>query len=385
MVPNQKVTVLDAQAIAWGAAGRNSGFMIDLPHDVSADSYSGGLEKDLKEIRMYRRAIDFAADAVEDYGLQAHFNPCGKYHGAVDKAGLDHLDEYSRQLDRLGEPYSRLDRKQLAEVTGTDFYAGGIHAPGTVMTQPAGYIRGLADGLANNSNVSIYEHSPVVRIDKGTIHRVVTPEGEVSAAKVLLCVNGHAQSFGYYTRRLMHIYTFASMTRKLTENEMTLLGGSKEWGLIPANPQGSTVRRYRDRLLIRNTFTYNPSMETSKEQIEHLGRRHDKSFINRFGKKLSNVSMEYRWGGQLCLSLNSVQGFGLLEPGIYSAVCQKGLGVGVGTYAGMAIVDLALGLDNDTVRDLGSEQPQKLYPEPLMTIGAKSVLWWKHFRAGLEL
>ena len=42
-VPDAKVVVLEASEIALGPSGRNSGFMIDLPHDVQSDDYGSGL------------------------------------------------------------------------------------------------------------------------------------------------------------------------------------------------------------------------------------------------------------------------------------------------------------------------------------------------------
>ena len=35
------IVVLDGLRIAEGSAGRNSGFMIDLPHDLASDDYAG--------------------------------------------------------------------------------------------------------------------------------------------------------------------------------------------------------------------------------------------------------------------------------------------------------------------------------------------------------
>src|SRR5215471_6453625 len=57
LVPGERIVVLEAQRIGWGAAGRNSGFMIDLPHELASESYAGGLQKDLKQIRMNRAGI----------------------------------------------------------------------------------------------------------------------------------------------------------------------------------------------------------------------------------------------------------------------------------------------------------------------------------------
>ncbi|WP_428688491.1 FAD-dependent oxidoreductase, partial [Roseibium sp.] len=36
-----KITVLEADRIAEGSSGRNSGFMIDLPHELTSENYAG--------------------------------------------------------------------------------------------------------------------------------------------------------------------------------------------------------------------------------------------------------------------------------------------------------------------------------------------------------
>ena len=39
--PSLKIAVLEASRLAEGASGRNSGFMIDLPHELTSDDYAG--------------------------------------------------------------------------------------------------------------------------------------------------------------------------------------------------------------------------------------------------------------------------------------------------------------------------------------------------------
>ena len=381
--PGERIAVIDAQRVAWGAAGRNSGFMIDLPHELKSESYAGGLEEDRRQIRMNRAAIAFAREAVEDFGLQDSFDACGKLHGAADEHGLKALRRFEAHLDALGEPYSRLDAAELKRITGTGYYAGGIHTPGAVMIQPAGYIRGLAQGLEDK--VTIFENSPALEIEGGNAPRVVTPKGSLRARALILTVNGHIESFGLFRRKLMHVYTFASMTRVLTEAERRALGGEGAWGLIPADPMGTTLRRIREgRIVVRNSFTYNPDMRTSRAQIERIGRAHDRSFRARF-PMLGDVDMAYRWGGQLCLSLNSVPVFGEIETGIYAACCQNGLGTVKGTLAGKLIAELACGSKDPMVAEMQAYAPPRtLYPEPFMTLGARAKLRWAQHRAGRD-
>lgn len=382
--PGERIIVLDAQRVGWGSAGRNSGFMIDLPHELNSGTYAGDKERDLRNIALNRAAIDFARDVVEEFGLEDFFSPTGKHHGAAGPTGLRSLEAFARHLDALGEAYESLSAQAMQELTGTTYYVGGLHTPGAAIIQPAGYVRGLCCALSDK--VEIYENAPVSRIETGRVHTVETLKGRARAPHIILSVNGHAESFGFYRRRLMHIYTFASMTRVLDRCERSQLGGTPEWALIPADPMGTTVRRIREgRIVIRNTFTYNPDMQTSPRQVAAMGRRHEHSFHARF-PKLRKVEMEYVWGGHLCLSINSVPGFGEIDERVYVAVCQNGLGTVKGTLAGMLIAELAAGVENPMIDELlACDPPRRLYPEPLMTLGARAHLWWAHQRAGKDL
>ncbi|MBX2868908.1 MAG: FAD-binding oxidoreductase [Acidiferrobacterales bacterium] len=388
LVAGTKIAVVDAQRIGWGAAGRNSGFMIDLPHDLQSADYGADAQKDITQIKLNRAAIAFAAQTVKEYQLQKWWDPAGKINGATDGAGMAALESYASHLSNLNEAHSFLSAEAMQQVTGTDYYAGGLHTPGCVQIQPAAYIRGLAAGLRNSkrNEIQIYENSPVIKIQPGTGPVIETADGRIQGGKIILTVNGHLASFGFYQKQLMHLFTFASMTRPLSATEQKKLGGQPCWGITPAHPMGTTVRKTAEgRIVVRNTFTFNPNMKTTDMQVHKLGVRHDKSFYNRF-PMLSGVKMDYRWGGHLCLSRNSVPVFGELEKNLFVSCCQNGLGVAHGTLGGMLIARLAAERPCDMVNImLESEEPSRLPPDPFLTIGAKARLWWSQSRAGKDL
>jgi hypothetical protein len=57
-----------------------------------------------------------------------------------------------------------------------------------------------------------------------------------------------------------------------------------------------------------------------------------------------------------------------------------------GTLYGKLIADLAVGSGDPMIEAaLTDPKPERLYPEPLMTWGAKAKLWWMQKRAGREL
>ena len=87
----------------------------------------------------------------------------------------------------------------------------------------------------------------------------------------------------------------------------------------------------------------------------------------------------------MCLSWNSVPVFGEIEPGLFAAVCQNGLGASKGILSGMLAAEYAAGVDNPYLADyLAADPPSRLPPEPLATIGATVYLNWKEWRAGRE-
>ena len=387
------ITLIEAGRIGEGPAGRNSGFMIDLPHELSGDGYAGSADGDRLQITLNRHAQDFARAASVEFEMPAEaVDPIGRVNGAVNASGEAHNTAYADQLDLLGERYTRLTASEMKELTGSDFYSSGLFMPGAVLLQPALYVREMAAGLTGKQThpVAIHETSPATGYEKqADSWLVTTPKARIAAKRVIMAVNGHAESFGFFRQRLMHVFTYASMTEGLNPSQMRALGGMPAWGITPADPMGSTVRRHHGeggaRIIIRNRWTYDPSMEVSERRVEAFRRDHERAFRRRF-PMLNDVGMSHSWGGRLCLSRNSVPAFGEMESGFFSACCQNGLGTAKGTLAGIGAVELATRSNSPIVQDMLSyDAPQKLPPAPIAKLGATLVLKWREWKAGAEI
>jgi glycine/D-amino acid oxidase-like deaminating enzyme len=388
--PGQRIVVVDAREIAQGPAGRNSGFMIDLPHNLASGEYSpGDAAQSKQEITHNRFAIAFAASAAAEYGMaQSTFDACGKTNAAATARGQKLNADFGHSLGRMGEPFELLDAKAMREMTGTSYYVSGLHTPGAVMIQPAAYIRTFAAAL--QPVAEIYENSPVVGLKReDRLWAARTPYGTVKAPKAILAVNGHIEDFGHFGGRLMHLFTYASMTRALRPG-MDGYGrtGVAAWGLLPADPMGATVRKIghadEERIVIRTRFTYDPSLQVSEARVAGIAAEQRRSFDARF-PHLKGLAFEFSWAGRICLSLNHVPAFGEIEEDLFSACCENGLGTVKSTLAGILAADLATGTRSTILDEFQAQPaPKRLPPAPIASLGINSVIRWQELRAGRE-
>ena len=160
LCPTDQIIVLDAMRIGDGPAGRNSGFMIDLPHDLASDDYGGALQADIDQTKDNRMAISFAADMARDFGLSKEaFDQCGKINAAATDKGERHNVSYAKHLAAMGESYKTLNAAEMQDMTGISYYQSGLFTPGAAMIQPAMFVRGTAQGLSSN-RVQLTKISP---------------------------------------------------------------------------------------------------------------------------------------------------------------------------------------------------------------------------------
>jgi len=388
--PDARIALLDAGCVAEGAAGRNSGFMIDLPHELQSDDYAGAASgSDQVMTALNRSAIRFGRDAVDEYAINpAYFDPAGKVNGAATAASDAQNVSYAKHLQNLNEPYEMLDAQAMRDLTGSSYYRSGLYTPGTVILQPAGYVRGLAAGL--RPDIALYEQSPVDSITKTGPDWNITSRGyTLTAGQVILANNGHLESFGIQRGHLMHVILFAAMTQELAPEALAALGGAPRWGITPSDPMGTTMRRIDtalggNRIVTRTCAEFRPSMRASGSGFARATRRMRENFDARF-PGLKSVAMEYVWAGHLCLSLNSVSVVGEIEDGLFAACCQNGLGTARGTLTGIAAAELASGATSPISNYFAAEDaPRKLPPPPFASIGANAVLRGKEHKARAE-
>lgn len=378
--PQWRVLLLDAQQAGFGASGRNSGFLVDVGHYRP----KLGVEGNRRLVRLARAGIDELRGLVAAGGIDCAWTERGRLHAAAGDVGQRSLEVFCTGLIAMGEPYEQLDTASVAAETGGTGWRAAVRTPGTVMVQPAALARGLATTLP--AGVDLREDSPVTAIDRGPQISVTTRDGTVRSPRLVLATNGFTPAVGFLRSRLFPLLTFASLTRPLTADEQAGLGGAPEWGLVPEEPFGSTVRRTRDqRILIRNTVIYSDKLGADDTRLARARKSHLRTLRLRF-PRLEAVDVEYTWGGIVGVSLNEAQFFGQIEDGIWAAAGYNGVGVAIATASGSLLADLIVGADSTLLSDMRAlPAPAWIPPEPLLGIGVRFETARRQRRAWEEL
>lgn len=381
--PGDKIVLVEAQEAGEGASGRNSGFAIDLPHNVGSSMEE--LEASHKYMRLARAAVDHLEEMAETHSIDCDWGRRGKYHAAVSEKGTrEILEPFAKELEALDEPYRWVEQADLRSELGSPHFRAAVYTPGCVLMNPAALTRGLCDSLPGN--VTVHEQTPVTAVDYRNGVQLTTPGGSVYAPKMIIAVNGFAEQFGFYKSRLLVFAAHASLTRPLTPEERETLGGVEDWGLTPANAfAGITMRRTRDhRILIRQDIYFKPDFRETDAKRAAVRATHQRLFRERF-PMLPDVTVEHTWMGFLCLSRNGAPGFGRVAPNVYAAVCQNAVGVTKGTIGGRLAADMACDVDNPMIADMESlGEPDKLPPRPFLDIGVRAKFTWELWRARAE-
>ncbi|MCQ9615508.1 FAD-binding oxidoreductase [Paenalcaligenes niemegkensis] len=377
--PEKQVLLLEATTLGEGSSARNSGFLISLPHNTKIGGHHSPRETALKQIRVYNSGLSWLHDIVIRNGIDCGWAAVGKYHGAATEKGKESLQSMLAQYQDWGISCRALTQEELVHNIGTRYYHYALQTQNNVFVQPAALVRGLADTLPEN--VVLAENSPVQEVEEQGGHfSLHVNNAHIRTSKLLLTNNGFAKKLGYLKDRLITIYTYAGFTAQLTETEQQWFGHDEQWGLIPANRLGSTLRKTKEgRFMVRSAYSYeHPQADASvKAMLLDCYRRRYPS--------VAKHELEYVWGGATALTRNGASYFGELKPNLYTSVGCNGAGVLKGSIYGKLLAELVMGQTSPELEDvLTLDKPTWLPPEPLRGIAVLGAIELQKRRAGAE-
>jgi len=376
--PNSRVLLVDAATIGEGSSGRNSGFLINLPHNTGMSGHGSPAAIAKKQIALYNGGLKWLKSLIDEHQIDCGWNPIGKYHAAATTEGEKALRESLPHYREWEVGFRELSADDLAQRLGTRYYRYGYHNENNVFVQPAALVAGLADSLPGN--VHLWENEPVLAIEKGTPHRVMTRTQQFTTPRVIIANNGFASRLGFARDRVFTIYTYAGLTPQLDTQALDAHGSDQEWGVIPAKRLGTTLRKvHSGRFMVRSGYSYN--RELPMQDVRGLL---ELCYRNRY-PQLKSHALEHVWGGVTALTRNGALYFGRVDDGIFISIGCNGAGMLKGTVFGKLLGEMACGHQSTQLADaLGFQRPNWLPPEPLRRLAVVSAIRYQRHLAGSE-
>ncbi len=162
--PSVSVALIEAEEIAFGASGRNSGWV--MPHlgiggDMLRQIYG---EQRAREAHEYAtRACAYVEEIVSAHRLDSDFRRHGAIRVAIGPQWVGALEAEMESLRRtgFGDTHEWLDRDEVRREVNGPWFEAGIAERTTAFLQPVKHARELKR-LAIASGVAVYERTPVI-------------------------------------------------------------------------------------------------------------------------------------------------------------------------------------------------------------------------------
>ncbi|MCJ7774522.1 MAG: FAD-binding oxidoreductase, partial [Desulfobacterales bacterium] len=192
--------------------------------------------------------------------------------------------------------------------------------------------------------VKFFEKTPVLEITSKPNFKIKTPEGTLSAEKVVFATNAYSHLFSGLNRKQVPAFTYMIATEPLTDKQVEPIGWKGLEGLEDARNLVHYYRLTPDKRLVMGGgpvgLTWANSLDADSD--EHAWN-HLEKHIQFLFPSLSGVKITHRWGGPFSVTVNLTPSLGYLgnKRAVYSLGCI-GHGVSLSHLNACALRDLLL-------------------------------------------
>lgn len=318
----KKVVVLEGVKIGFGASGRNGGQIINgysRDYDTIKSRYGETTAKAL--LNMSFEGGDIIRERVAKYDIKCDLKK-GSFFAAFTDAQMKFL-ERRREVWAMGghDETEMFDKDRTRnEASDTSLYIGGMLDKRGGHIHPLNLVLGQATALESLGG-KIYEHSRVIRIEKGAKPVAHTEHGKVTADILVVCGNAYiGDAVPELPPRFMSVSSQIVTTEVLGE-ELTNKMMPSGYCLEDCNYLLDYYRITGDKRLLFGGGVVYTGAEPDDVERRLLPHIH-KTFPYLKGKKI-----EFAWSGNFALTLTRMPHIGRLSDTVYFIHGDSGHGV----------------------------------------------------------
>lgn len=375
--PDTDVVLVERDVCGSGASGRNGGFALSLWHHFLLLERLCGTAEALWIARASADAVTEIGEVCERSDIDVGYRRHGWVWTASNKTQVGAWLDTVEALERNGlDLFERLTPDEVAERTGTTRNVAGVFEQGVASVQPAAVARALRQ-LALDCGVRIYEHSPMVELERSATPVVRTAGGRVNAGRVVIAMNAWSGALRELRGRFLTLGGDVLITEPIPE-QLGRIG--IERGLLISDSR-LLVHYYHVTPDGRLAFgkaggTFRPGNGVG-DKFEGRSRREAwlRSSLLSFYPQLATAPIAATWSGPVDRSMDGLPFFTRLgRPDIVVGLGYSGNGVGPSVLGGKILASLALDRrDEWSSCGLVRQPPGGVPPEPIRYIGGMLV------------
>ncbi|MGO4572879.1 NAD(P)/FAD-dependent oxidoreductase [Microvirga sp. 2TAF3] len=330
----RSVVLLEAQRIAWGASGRNGGF-------VSA-GYATGLSNIERRVgpdqarELYRLSME-GVEIVRGHIADLKIAEAQPVSGIVKAVRYDTRGAMRSSRDKqereFGMRLRYLPREEVTAMFASPKYREGVLDEGAFHFHPLNYGRALARE-AVRLGAAIFENSAVVSVDlEGARKRVKTRDAEIDAEQVLFTTGGYT---GAVLPALKKAFLPIATYVLLTEHAPDLVRSAiRTTAAVLDDRRAGDYYRLVDggsRILWGGRIT---TRTTDPRDIAALLRR---EMVTTY-PQLSALKVEVAWSGLMSYARHLMPQIGQLRPGVWFCTAFGGHGMNTTAIGGTVVAE----------------------------------------------
>lgn len=364
----RNVVLLEARQVAFGASGRNGGFVF-----AGFSREPEALLRDLGAARaraLYAGTVDavnLIRSRIARYGIACDMTDAGVYWANWFRDPAPLRAQQRLLAEHFDSQWSFVPAAELRRHVHSERYTDALFEPNAMHFHPLDYANGLA-ARAVARGVRIFEGTPAIGLERdGAGWRVRTPQGEVQARQVVLACGGYLAGLRREVDAgVLPIATYVMATEPLGARLETALSTraavyDSRFAFDYYRPMPDTRLLWGGRISV---------LDRSPDAVRRLLYR---DMLKVF-PQLAGVRVEYAWSGLMSYARHSMPQLGRIDEGLWLAQAFGGHGVAPTTLAGEVLA--AAIAEGDTrwreFADYGLVSALK----PAGFVGAQLTYWW---------
>jgi glycine/D-amino acid oxidase-like deaminating enzyme len=339
------IAVLEAEVVGFGASGRNGGFSMTLfGLEPAVTKALFGHQRTVEAHRYMERAVDYVDELIKEHNLQSDYWFPGFLRAATTPGYVKRIQHDLEILTSMGiTGISWIEADEIKNEVNSPRFLGGWWEPRSGLLNPAKHARELKR-LAIQFGAQVYEDTPVFEIHRNADFSLTTPNGRVTAKKVIFATNAYSHLFPQLKRKQVPAFTHMVVTEPLSQAQLEPIGWKNRQGIEDARNLVHYFRLTIDNRIAMGgsdvSLAYGGDMEHDLNTRTFATLEQDTLWLF---PHLKGIQITHRWGGPVSVPLQMAPAIGFLgdERSMYSLGCV-GHGVSMTHLNGRALADLAL-------------------------------------------